>query len=651
MTDLASEAAPEAAVDALASEPDPASEKRVARTTREVVETLVATILWSYLWSMLLTIVLNQMHAGWNIKWLIGHDLYNEFRVFVLSAAVVWVVVLLVLALSGRIWLTCGLALSAAIGLGFVDQTKMRMRLEPVYPSDLDFLRSPGFLFSMVNPGRLVLAVLVMVAITLLVARIGRIPQRTFRPIRRASTPKAWRFLVIARVATAILCVLTLNYARSFNAEDNKIRHAFESGGAHWAFWYQDMNYKLNGVVAGLLYNMLAEPMQPPVGYSKATMEQIATRWQAAADRINESRTADFSDVNVVSLLSEAFSDPSTVKGTSVQGDPIPYTRNLMTKTTSGTMLAQLYGGGTANMEFEALTGQSLAVFDPQVNTPYQQFVHNQPDYSTIAGYLQRTGHRAIAIHPYMTAMYQRGPVYKTFGFESFIHDTTMHETKKLDHNKFISDESAFEEVTRQIDATAEPLFINLVTMQNHVPLKGTYKNPWPVTAPKGQATESLGGYARGINYTDEALKDLLEDLSSSKEKTAVVFYGDHRPGIYPAEVTRQNSEIDMKSTPFFIWTNFETPKVPTAALTSPIYFMPLLFEQADAKVPPWYALLTEMYRKVPAMEQGVRFDWAGRDDTHLDSVTEGLLEDYRMIQYDMSVGKRYAADTMFYRR
>ncbi len=52
--------------------------------------------------------------------------------------------------------------------------------------------------------------------------------------------------------------------------------------------------------------------------------------------------------------------------------DPIPYTRSLMARTISGNMLAQLFGGGTANMEFEALTGQSLSQFLPQMNTPYQ---------------------------------------------------------------------------------------------------------------------------------------------------------------------------------------------------------------------------------------------------------------------------------------
>jgi phosphoglycerol transferase MdoB-like AlkP superfamily enzyme len=177
--------------------------------------------------------------------------------------------------------------------------------------------------------------------------------------------------------------------------------------------------------------------------------------------------------------------------------------------------------------------------------------------------------------------------------------------------------------------------------------MAGDYDNPWPVKDVKGDTKRSLSAYARGINHSDRALKDFLTKLSASKEKTAVVFYGDHLPGIYPQDMYDENGDVTMKSTPFFIWTNFTSEKVPTATLTSPIYFLPLLFAQMDAKVPAYYALLTEMYQSIPAMEQGVRFNWAG-DPLVEDTVDEQLLHDYRLVQYDLSVGNRYA-QSMFY--
>ena len=58
--------------------------------------------------------------------------------------------------------------------------------------------------------------------------------------------------------------------------------------------------------------------------------------------------------------------------GVGLARDPIPYLRHLMGRTTSGNMLAQDLGGGTANMEFETVTGHSMSQFLPQLTTPYQ---------------------------------------------------------------------------------------------------------------------------------------------------------------------------------------------------------------------------------------------------------------------------------------
>jgi phosphoglycerol transferase MdoB-like AlkP superfamily enzyme len=247
-----------------------------------------------------------------------------------------------------------------------------------------------------------------------------------------------------------------------------------------------------------------------------------------------------------------------------------------------------------------------------------------------------------------MTAMYQRKDVYRAFGFDAFIHDTTMHSAEKIDNSDFISDESAFEEVTRQIAESEKPLFVNLVTMQNHYPMADEYKDPWPVSGVKGDVKRELSGYSRGINYSDKALMAMLKRLSASKEKTAVIFYGDHLPAFWPEEIYEKNGDPAMKSTPFFIWTNFKTPKLDTAPLTSPIYFLPLLFNQIGAKLPPYYALLTEMYNEVPAMEQDVEYGANGEpvvDDPRL----EQLLHDYRLVQYDLSIGKRYSQAGLFY--
>src|SRR5690606_6445027 len=132
--------------------------------------------------------------------------------------------------------------------------------------------------------------------------------------------------------------------------------------------------------------------------------------------------------------------DPTQLKGFDLERDPIPRTRALMGQTMSGQMLAQMYGGGTANMGFEALTGQSLGLFRAQMLSPYQMLVPEYPDYPSAVGWFRNNGHDAIAVHPYRVGMYKREQVYERFGFESFIHEKTISEKKRIDDNPYISD-------------------------------------------------------------------------------------------------------------------------------------------------------------------------------------------------------------------
>jgi hypothetical protein len=187
--------------------------------------------------------------------------------------------------------------------------------------------------------------------------------------------------------------------------------------------------------------------------------------------------------------------------------------------------------------------------------------------------------------------------------------------------------------------------------MQNHYPMAGAYHDPWQVTAGDAKTKESLAGFARGLNHTDRAIERFLTQLSESDEKSAVVLYGDHQPGFWPEDAYELNGERAMKSTPYFIWTNFDTPDLETAPMTSPIFFMPMLFRQIGADLPPYYALLSELQEQIAAMEQGVRYDATGRDitDAPLSARAEKLLRDYRLVQYDLSVGERYSQDALFY--
>lgn len=569
---------------------------------------------------------------------------------FVLDSLIVWMVLVALIALTNRVVLSIGL-LGAFVGLvAIANRIKINIRSEPIYPSDIDFVGEPGFLTTMVSTSFLVVVGVVLVTVLVAVVVLARKRERRLLPVWPRHLAVKWRVLALGvRAAVLAMVVGLLVSTHGFNDPGNPWKKAYELGAANWRPYNQRTNYAAHGFLGGFLYNMPTVAMPVPKGYSRATMQSLADKYAARAAATNASRTGTLEDTNVVIVLSESFSDPTRLKGFTLQQDPIPRTRALMKRTTSGTMLAQLLGGGTANMEFEVLTGQSIGLFAPQLSSPYQMLVSGYRHYPSAVGWFASQGYRPIAIHPYMPGMYKRQTVYRTFGFDDFIHDTGMSSEEKIDDSDFISDASAFEEVRRQIARSDEPLLVNLVTMQNHIPVDGVYRDPIGVEGLSGDEADRVGQFARGLAHTDEALAAFLADLERSEEKTVVIFYGDHLPGIYPGSVKDANPGDALYETPFFIWSNRGTP-AQQLPVTSPTHFLPLLYAAADAPIPPYFALLDALRDVAPALEQGrvVQSDGADVRLSDLSPAQRQVVEDARMVQYDFSIGRRYAISSMW---
>ena len=101
---------------------------------------------------------------------------------------------------------------------------------------------------------------------------------------------------------------------------------------------------------------------------------------------------------------------------------------NASARTPSGSMRSPLIGGGTANIEFEALTGQSTSQFNPQMTTPYQMLVPKERTYPSAVGYFEAKGDRTVAIHPFRPQMYRRDEVYPILGFDRTVFQSAMQE-------------------------------------------------------------------------------------------------------------------------------------------------------------------------------------------------------------------------------
>ena len=173
-----------------------------------------------------------------------------------------------------------------------------------------------------------------------------------------------------------------------------------------------------NGTAVGFARLLNPKVMDKPAGYSEKMMKQVASRYAHNAQELNVHRSARLKDSTVIYILSESFSDPSRVPGLKVSKDVMPFVRELKSKTTSGLMLSSGYGGGTANLEYMALTGLSMSNFAPSLSSPYQQLVPTQkwsPSVNQLWGEQE-----SLAYHPYYSNMYSRNSVYNNFEFSHF---------------------------------------------------------------------------------------------------------------------------------------------------------------------------------------------------------------------------------------
>lgn len=556
----------------------------------------------------------------------------------------VWCAVLFLLGLTGRLRFAFAISLALVAVLAAANLAKLSFLAEPLVPADAAYLRTPGFLVAMVSPRTVAAAgaaiVLLIVAVLVVGARLGR----RYEPVRRGSA--GWRRWTGLRILLVLGCGALLLQAGSFNRPGNLWRAAYESTDVTWAHWNQLENYQFNGFVGGALYNLPSVVMEEPAGYGPATMAQIADRYRPVT-----AEQGDRPDPNVVIVLSESFADPLALDGLTLTEDPLPRTRAASKDAWAGTALASFYGTGTSAMEFQALSGQSLALFEPQITTPYQQFLPGLDDYPTAVGWLGERGYRTVAIHPYSTQMYQRPEVYRVFGFDDFVHDTGLEEVGRIDDSPFISDRSAYHEVVHQIQDSPAPVLAHLVTMQNHVPMGGSYPDPIPVEGPAvGAEADEVAAWARGLSHTDAELPRLLDALRDSGEPTVVVFFGDHFPGIFGDRVRAANPGLALLETPFLIWSTEHGP-ARDLGVTAPTAFLPLAMERAGVPLPPYYELLRRVAEEVGALRGDgvVRPDGREVGYGNLSEAQAALVRDLRLAQYDLSVGRRYAVEDLWY--
>lgn len=264
---------------------------------------------------------------------------------------------------------------------------------------------------------------------------------------------------------------------------------------------------------------------------------------------------------NVIFVQLESFFDPLWMKDLEFSGDPIPNFRALSENFSSGILSVPTVSGGTANTEFEVLTGCSLDFFGAG-ELPYYTVMRKMAC-ETLATDLRAIGYTATAIHNYTGWFYNRNLVYENMGFHRFISQEYMNGFS-LNPKGWPRDEILPREIARAVQASEGPDFVFTVTMQTH----GAYiELPEEMDSPVSATGDLPENELATVNYylsqlveTDRMIGELIAALEALDEDTVIVFYGDHLPSLNLTESELVGGDIYVA--PYVIWDNMGLNKV-----------------------------------------------------------------------------------------
>lgn len=425
--------------------------------------------------------------------------------------------------------------------------------------------------------------------------------------------------------------------------------------------WNPAYPYLHYGFAAGLASDVASASTVEADGYdsdalwqtdesSGVTQVNVGHGYVTEADGAPAYREATEESPNIVVVMNESFSDlTSYLEGYETSTDPMPFVRSLMQQENviSGTCaVSSDMGTGTANSEFEFLTGNSMAYF--KGNTPYVQFIDTETP--SLASELAGRGYRTQAMHAYERAGYNRVKVYDRFGFQQYkgIEDFDVdidvargYPTDETNYRQLIKD---FEE-----NRGGTPQFLFNITMQNH---GGYYASDyeWPVrvheVAPVESYDDSVIAYESSVRMADDALRQLISYLETVDEPTVLLFFGDHEPRLsnefYSSWFTDENS-LDLETTaqlhktPFFIWGNYDlnTDAAAKGSTVSFNYLSTVLFQAAGIKLSPYQEYLADLRMEHPVITARYFTDAFGSKIGSTPTAFTDSIREYQWLQYN----------------
>lgn len=373
------------------------------------------------------------------------------------------------------------------------------------------------------------------------------------------------------------------------------------------AFAYEDYGFPYC-FTASLFNTGISEPS----GYSEESMAAIDSN---GALNVSETGRSEEELPNIIVVQLESYFDPTEVEWLQFSEDPIPNLRKMYQEYSSGYFKVPSVGAGTANTEFEVLTGMSMRFFGPG-EYPYKTYGKTKVIESAATA-LGELGYGSEALHNNGGNFYSRAQVFNHMGFDHFTSKEFMN-ILRTTPNGWATDDILIPNILESMDTTENQDFVFTISVQGHgeYPTEQIIENP-AITVSGVEDEEKRNAWEYYVNQVYEMDKfagDLVAALEKRGEPTVVVFYGDHLP-------TMDLQAKDMKSkylynTNYVIWDNIG-------------------LEKKDGNYPA-YQIMAEVLERLD-IHTGTVFNY--HQQRHQ---SKNYLADLELLQYDILYGERY---------
>lgn len=522
--------------------------------------------------------------------------------VFWYSSLIIFCMLMLIYGLFRGPWKSIAILFAGITIITYINIAKMNFRGTPLLPEDFQLTDQAGTLTKFIDVGELVRMILTVILalglgffldyLTKDYLSLPQLHQKNLKKWQKTALFLAPRIIIIPLALAGLIS--TTDFIRHHDGAQ-----AQEVPWLHMEFlgWGQTENYRYNGFLFGFLYNLEKFELAEPEGYSEQKMAEIYQRYNQsepaktdpvrtetaqtdtpAAESSEEAQLSlttttkntslKDSDVNIIIILNESFYDPSLIRDVynyygldDPDQDVTPVLHEIQKNYPSGYMYSPDYGGGTATIEFEVLTG--LSNYWAQT-VPYTDLIPKMQTLTAIGNTAKAAGYQTTAIHSFTGSMYKRTIALPKEGFDRFITEDEMTHQEHDGHSDYINDRSVYQETLDILNSTDQKQLITTITMQNHAGY--LYENYDPEDYEFG--VEGFGAwdgapvYLQTVHNSDRYLGEFLDALKKVNKKTAVVFFGDHAPGVFPLVHENENKDIADLShlTPYFVWTNYAAP-------------------------------------------------------------------------------------------